>query len=110
MSHPCYHSAPTNIRQGVISLGVLALLFLPWFCRWSYEIFFRGHQILTGLCLGDLAASSDQKQLLKTLPLGCVGDLGADLMLTAGDPSISNRAVCGPRCSQGFPITQSEEI
>ncbi|KAB8077619.1 hypothetical protein BDV29DRAFT_153488 [Aspergillus leporis] len=34
---------------GAISLGILALLAIPWFRRRSYEIFLRGHQILTGL-------------------------------------------------------------
>ncbi|KAA8652089.1 ferric reductase family protein [Aspergillus tanneri] len=32
-----------------ISLGVLALISISWFRRWSYEVFLRGHQILTGL-------------------------------------------------------------
>ncbi|KAL4801665.1 hypothetical protein BDV18DRAFT_148500 [Aspergillus unguis] len=34
---------------GAASLGILALLSLPWFRRWSYEVFLRGHQCLTGL-------------------------------------------------------------
>ncbi|GAA87893.1 cell surface metalloreductase [Aspergillus luchuensis IFO 4308] len=33
---------------GATSLGVLALFSIPWFRQWSYEIFLRGHQILTG--------------------------------------------------------------
>lgn len=43
------HFVLTNILQGAISLGILALLAIPWFRRRSYEIFLRGHQILTGL-------------------------------------------------------------
>lgn len=40
---------PANIGQGATSLGVLSLFSIPWFRRWSYEIFLRGHQIMAGL-------------------------------------------------------------
>lgn len=43
----CYH--PVNISQGATLLGVLALCFIPWFRRWSYEIFLQGHHTLTSL-------------------------------------------------------------
>lgn len=44
-----YLSASTNIGQGAISLGALALLSVPWFRQWSYEAFLRVHQILAAL-------------------------------------------------------------
>ncbi|QMW37012.1 hypothetical protein G4B11_000248 [Aspergillus flavus] len=44
-----HESANLFTMLGAISLGILALLAIPWFRRRSYEIFLRGHQILTGL-------------------------------------------------------------
>ncbi|KAJ6118815.1 hypothetical protein N7471_013435 [Penicillium samsonianum] len=34
---------------GASALGILALFSIPYFHRWSYEIFLRSHQILAGL-------------------------------------------------------------
>lgn len=69
--------ASANIDQGAISLGALALLSIPWFRRWSYEIFLRGHQILAGLIVygtwRHLPIKSSPPNLYLWIALGILG-------------------------------------
>lgn len=58
-------------------MGVLALFSIPWFRRWSYEIFLRGHQILTGLFVygtwRHLPTKSGPPKLYFWIALGIMG-------------------------------------
>ena len=58
-------------------MSVLALFFTPWFRRLSYEIFLRGHQILTGLFVygtwHHLRTKSGLSKLYFWIALGALG-------------------------------------
>ncbi|KAI2825394.1 hypothetical protein CBS147321_1042 [Aspergillus niger] len=62
---------------GATSLGALALFSIPWFRQWSYEIFLRGHQILTGFFIygtwRHLPAKSGPPRLYFWIALGMLG-------------------------------------
>lgn len=74
---PLLSFAPANIDKGAISLGVLALFSIPWFRRWSYEIFLRGHQVLAGLFVygtwRHLPTKSSPPKLYLWVALGILG-------------------------------------
>ncbi|KAJ6112290.1 hypothetical protein N7523_002112 [Penicillium sp. IBT 18751x] len=48
-SFPLYETRNLLTMIGASALGILALLSIPYFRRWSYELFLRSHQIFAGL-------------------------------------------------------------
>ncbi|RMJ21260.1 FAD-binding domain-containing protein, partial [Aspergillus sp. HF37] len=62
---------------GAASFGMLSLLTVLWFRRWSYEIFIRTHQLLAGLCVygiwRHLPSGADSPRLYIYIGLGIFG-------------------------------------
>lgn len=107
------HSTPANISQGAASLGVLALFSIPWFRRWSYEIFLRGHQILAGLFVygtwRHLPTKSSSPKLYLWIALGLLGLTSCLQLVTL---LYQNGLFAGrgaPRAIVSFTIRKSKE-
>lgn len=106
---------PTDIQQGWVLHHWMSLLCFPFHGFVNYHTMSFSEGIRSSLGSSSRGAGSIFRpraisQRAKTLLLGCVGDLGADLMLTAGDPSILKQAVCGSACLQDPPIVHSEKV
>jgi hypothetical protein len=96
----CDTKCSTNRLRGTGLLGVLSLLSLPWIRQLSYEIFLRGHQILTVLFVyGIWRHLSTQGWSSKIYLLAAPGMFGLTLFLQTVTLFYRNGLFAG----RGFP-------
>ncbi|KAL2846614.1 hypothetical protein BJY01DRAFT_173064 [Aspergillus pseudoustus] len=98
---------------GTCSLGVLSLLSIPWFRHFSYEIFLRGHQILTALFVyGIWRHLPTQSQPSKIYLLVALGIFGLTLFLQMMTLFYRNGLFAGrgfPRAVVSFSAKKTKE-
>ncbi|KAL4780128.1 hypothetical protein BJX76DRAFT_59413 [Aspergillus varians] len=98
---------------GAISLGVLALLSIPWFRRWSYEAFLRAHQILAVLFVyGTWQHLQFQTRSSKIYLFIALGIFGLTLFLQLSTLLYRNGLFAGrgsPRAIVSFSTRKYEE-
>ncbi|KAB8227897.1 ferric reductase family protein [Aspergillus alliaceus] len=97
---------------GATSLGVLALLAIRWFRRWSYEIFLRSHQILTGLFVYGTWQHLAQRRSPRIYLLVALGISSLTSFLQLITFLYRNGLLAGrgcPRAVVSFSVKESEE-
>ncbi|KAL3439934.1 hypothetical protein BJX65DRAFT_317238 [Aspergillus insuetus] len=98
---------------GASSLGVLSLLSIPWFRHFSYEIFLRGHQILTALFVyGIWRHIPTRSQPSKIYLLVALGIFGLTLVLQTMTLFYRNGLFAGhgfPRAVVSFSANKTNE-